>query len=336
MIPWLVAAGISFVVSLSVGPFAVARLRRRGTLDYPTARSSHSVPTPRGGGLLVAAGVTAGAGSLALIRMAWVAPVVGGAGTYALLGLAEDMWGIPVRFRLALQIVLAAGSTSWLLSDGAFSSPIWAALAVIASMAWMVGYVNAFNFMDGINGMSVGQAVVAGGAWTLIGSLHHDPMLVDLAALMVGSAIGFAPFNVPVASCFLGDVGSYGLGALIAGGAVVGVLAGFPPEAVFASLMVYLADTSSTILSRFRRGEVWYHPHRSHVYQRLVQAGWSHASTSAFVAGVMTVCSALGLVALGESVPARVIADLAILGVLGLYLASPKLARPVGGNPVPN
>jgi UDP-GlcNAc:undecaprenyl-phosphate GlcNAc-1-phosphate transferase len=289
---------------------------------------------------MVAAGVGASAVAARLLGQPLSNPSLAAAGAFGLLGLLDDARGIPVGTRLAVQGLAGAAFAGW-MSAGRQSPrrprrSLPGALGVGAATAgWMAGYVNAFNFMDGIDGISVAQVVVAGGAWSVLGTVHDVPELVGLAVVASGAVLGFAPFNLPTAACFLGDVGSYGLGALLAAGAVVGLEAGLPVEAVIGPLAVYLADTGATLIRRIRGGEEWYRPHRTHAYQRLVQSGWSHPATSAYVAAVMTVVARLGMVSTGPSLPRRLAADLAALGVLVAYIASPgfveRRAKAVGG-----
>jgi UDP-GlcNAc:undecaprenyl-phosphate GlcNAc-1-phosphate transferase len=221
---------------------------------------------------MVAAGVGVSAVVARLLGQPLPNSTLAAAGAYGLLGLLDDIRGIPVGTRVVVQ-GLAGAAFAVKMSARRPNLSLTRHLCVGAATAgWMAGYVNAFNFMDGIDGISIAQVVVAGGAWSVLGAAHDVPELVGLAAVAGGAALGFAPFNLPAAVCFLGDVGSYGLGALLAAGAVVGLEARLPVEAVIGPLAVYLADTAATLVRRVRGGEAWYRPHRSHAYQRLVQS----------------------------------------------------------------
>jgi len=314
---------LAMALTLSLTPLVLALLRRGRVLDHPSERSSHATPVPRGGGAAI--------GVAALVALALTPSVRGSdrwaiavaAGAFGLVGLIEDVVGIPVLRRLGVQFIAGLLSGLFLLDD--LTGPLlWQGVFAVCAVVWLVAFVNAYNFMDGINGISVAQAMGAGITWLFVGAHAGSPALAAGGAMMAGAALGFAPYNVPNARLFLGDVGSYFIGAWLAALAVLGLRAGVPPEAVLAPLALYVADTGTTLVRRVLRGERWYLPHREHAYQRLGEAGWSHVQRSGLVAGCIGACGALGAVSLGDSVAARVAADLAIAGVIGAYLLSPR------------
>jgi len=315
-------------VSAALAPLALAVLRRARVLDHPSARSSHSVPVLRGGGVAPGLAAVASLALTATLRQDPWRAVALVAVVFGLIGLLDDVVGIRALHRLALQFVAALGAAAFLLSH--LTGPVaWRGVAVAGSVFWLVGFVNAYNFMDGIDGISVAQAVGAGTTWVVVGTIADRPALAAAGAVIAGAALGFAPFNVPRARMFLGDVGSYFIGAWLAAVAVLALRSGVPPEAVLAPLALYVADTGSTLVRRVTRGERWYLPHRDHAYQRLVAADWSHLRTSAVVAACVAACGALGAVSLGDSYAARVGADVVIAGIVGAYLLAPRLlARP--------
>jgi len=310
-------------VTLTVAPLVLRLLRRAQVLDHPSERSSHASPVPRGGGVAPAVG--------ALVALA-VTTSLSGAHRWALVvtavlfgavGFAEDIAGVRALRRLAVQFVAAAVAGAFLL-EGLTGPAAWRAVFAAGAILWLVGFVNAFNFMDGINGISVAQAVGAGVTWLVVGTYTGTPVMAAGGAVVAGASLGFAPYNLPAARMFLGDVGSYFIGAWLAAVAVLGLRAGVAPEAVLAPLALYVADTGATLARRVARGERWYLPHRDHAYQQLGDRGWSHVRTSSFVVALIGVCGMLGAVSMGDSVPARVAADLAIAGVIGGYLLAPK------------
>lgn len=181
--------------------------------------------------------------------------------------------------------------------------------------------------MDGINGISAAQAGVGGLGLALVAWQVEATGLALAAALMAAVALGFLPFNFPTARVFLGDVGSYFFGAWMAVIIVGAVTAGVAIEAAVSPVLIYLADTSSTLLRRVLRRESWYRPHRSHVYQRLTQLGWSHARATGLVAVAIAVCTGFGWVAAGAQPSGRIGAAIGMGAVTAAYLASPVLVR---------
>ena len=309
------AAILAFLVSLALQPLVIAVLRRSGALDTPSHRSSHMVATVRGGGLAVMAGILAGA--LTLGGSSTGAALLTATLLAATVGLAEDLRGVPVLARLLLLVV---ASLPIALLAG---SRLHAVVGVVA-LLYVVAVVNAMNFMDGINGISAAQGVAGGAAYAVMAQLLDEPVVTGFAAAVALATLAFAPYNVPRARVFLGDCGSYGLGAALAGLSVAVWVAGAPLEAAVAPLALYLADTGTTLLRRYRAGEVWHQPHRSHVYQRLTDLGWSHSQVSALVLVLISVCSLLGAGSAG-SVPVRIAGDLGLAAVLAGYLALPRL-----------
>jgi len=318
----LIAASVAFGLALAISPAASVVLRRLGIMDVPSARSSHVRATPRGGGVAVGVGATAALLTASSVPdRPWIGVVVAAAGC-GVVGLIDDLAGVPALWRLGLQTAIASCAVWWLLpSSGSWGILQFATFCFV--VVWMVSYVNAFNFMDGINGISVVQVLVAGAAWLVVAGVRGSPILATASVVVVGAALGFAPFNFPRARMFLGDAGSYFFGAWLAAVAVIEVHGGVPPEAVVAPLALYLADTGTTLLRRLRNGRTWHLAHRDHTYQRLVDGGWSHETTTLAVGLVMVVVSALGLLSLTDSVVLRVTGDTLALVVLAGYLRAP-------------
>ena len=188
-----------------------------------------------------------------------------------------------------------------------------------------MGFVNAFNFMDGVNGISGAHAVIAGVAYACFGQWRQDPFLVAMGLAVAVGALAFLPWNAVRARVFLGDVGSYALGAALAVLAVTAVIHGVPPEAALGPLALYLADTAWTLQRRVRAGERWTEAHRTHTYQRWCDVGWTHPEVTLVTAATTILVSLLGAASLTGNLPLRLGCDLAGLAVLAGYLASPAL-----------
>ncbi len=296
-------------------------LRRAAIIDIPGPRSSHTVPTPRGGGIPIAAGLLVAAGVIGGAIAALFAFAVG---AFGLLGLTEDTRGLPAGRRLIIQ---AVGSTivAVVLVSGRAGPPALLILLVAGCAAWITGFVNAFNFMDGVNGISGAHALIAGVVYACLGWWQRDGFLVPAGAAVAASALAFLPWNAGRARVFLGDVGSYALGAGLAMLAAYAVLQGIPVEAALSPLVLYIADTAWTLQRRIRAGERWLEPHRTHVYQQWCDVGWSHQQVTVVAAGTTIVLSLLGAASLTGNPALRAAADLAGAAALLAYLRSPAL-----------
>jgi UDP-GlcNAc:undecaprenyl-phosphate GlcNAc-1-phosphate transferase len=288
-VDWIAPLG-ALVCSLIVTGVSLPVLRRAQIIDHPNHRSSHSRPVPRGGGLAVLASVCV-TSLLAAPTNRELGTLLGAALVLAAVGLADDFRPLSSGIRLLAQLVVGAALSTALIGAGSVSWWLWVALAV-----GMVGYVNAFNFMDGINGISSLTSIVVGLWWAWAGNQHDQELLHVLGLVLAGAALGFLPWNAPNAKVFLGDVGSYGIGIFVAGLSGLGLTTGLPWHWAVAPLVIYGADTGWVLIKRYRAGKALGEAHREHVYQRLVDGGWSHLSsaTACATAGAI-ICVAVGM-----------------------------------------
>ncbi len=273
---FLAAALVSVLGTGAILPW----LRTVGFMDTPNFRSSHVVPTPRGGGvsvvvaLFVASGIAVGRGYQI---NGWI---LVGILIFAGLGLADDVRGLNVPMRLATQVVVASGVSVVVLRENLSLSPYVGALAIVGGTLWLAGYTNAFNFMDGVNGISALNAAIAG-LWFLYVGLSHDlDAVAALGSAVAGSALGFLPWNAPKAMVFLGDVGSYALGFVIGSLALLTWAAGVSAWIATPPLVIYIIDTGSALTRRVLGRRSWREAHREHIYQRLMDSGWGHLGSA--------------------------------------------------------
>ena len=293
---WIPLLSVPLAAALSAGLIVrLMPLLRRYALARPNARSSHTVPTPQGGGiavvtaLITVSGLLAGAPEVGP-REAWTW-LAGGALALAVLGAVDDLRPLPALPRLAVQL-LVVGLLVWRL-DGRLvpEVPLWLERGV-ATLAGL-WFVNLVNFMDGLDWMTVAEIVPVSGALVLLGLAGALPLLPTLvAAALLGAMLGFAPFNRPVAGLFLGDVGSLPLGLVTAWLLCQLALAGGLAAAILLPL-VYLADASLTLAARAARGERVWEAHRGHFYQRATVNGLTVRGVVGRVFGVN--CALAGL-----------------------------------------
>jgi UDP-N-acetylmuramyl pentapeptide phosphotransferase/UDP-N-acetylglucosamine-1-phosphate transferase len=249
-------------------------LARREILDHPNERSSHRVPTPRGGGIAVTGSVL----------LAWIVLIRTGSAPSGVLGIAfgtvllavvswiDDVRGLSPLARLLAQVVAV------MIGLSALSE--WHGLlqSTLIAFVW-VWWINLFNFMDGIDGLASTEAAAIGAGLLLFASVGvgADPALRWLAAAVIGAAIGFLVWNWSPAKIFLGDVGSVPLGYVL-GFLLLGLAAhGYWLVALILPLY-FLADATITLLRRLLRRERVWRAHREHFYQQAVGGGLNHAA----------------------------------------------------------
>jgi len=280
---------------------------RRHALALPNVRSSHVEPTPQGGGIAVVVAtaivaltaVTLTAPPDERVQLEWV---LGAAAFIAVVGAVDDARSMPVLPRLLLQ-ALAVAVVIAALPSGLRIIPAlpWAFERALLGLAalWLV---NLASFMDGIDWMTVAEAVPVTGGLVVLGWLGALPSAAVVAALaLLGAIIGFAPFNRPVARLFLGDVGSLPIGLLLAWLLMLLALDGQVAAALLLPLY-YLADASLTLARRLIAREPVWQAHRTHFYQRATNGGFN---VSEIVARVFTVNVVLAVLAIvSVAVPA--------------------------------
>ena len=323
---FLVFAAV-FLVSLAGTRLVLAWLRHRAILDHPNERSSHSLPTPRGGGLAVTATVV-----LALIvtgpPCAWV---VGGLATVlAVVSWADDLHvhGLPARWRLLVQIgAVAAALAAWpgnpLFFQG-FLPPVVDSL--VAGVLW-VWFLNLFNFMDGIDGISGVETVTIGTGVSLVAVVAGLQGPLDLyGGIFVAAALGFLWWNWSPAKVFLGDVGSVPLGFLL-GWLLLGLAARGQWAAALILPGYYLADATLTLLRRALRGERVWEAHREHAYQKAVLGGMSHSAVSGTIAATGAILVGLAVVSTSGYTVAALAGAGTVVGLLLFYLATRRTGR---------
>ena len=318
MISGLITLLVATSVTILVCPPVILLLKRQSMVDTATSRSSHIGEVPRGGGLALLAGITA---ALVLVADSWwrqkgIPELCLTAAVFGLIGIADDLHSLKATVRLVLQIVVAS---SFALAISISSDVVSSVQTAVIVGVVIVTFVNAFNFMDGINGISAATATIIGTSLA-IASYRWDGGIELPALALVGSALGFAPFNL-ANRIFLGDVGSYLLGSALVMLAIVGVQHGMPIVAVVLPFTLYLGDVFYTLGRRASRHEAILEAHREHVYQRLAnERGLGHQRTTVIVSGFTFL-----LVAAGQSSTPTTIALILGAAAVASYLTLPRL-----------
>jgi UDP-N-acetylmuramyl pentapeptide phosphotransferase/UDP-N-acetylglucosamine-1-phosphate transferase len=273
-----------FAILSYLGVWIIRRYaEKRQLLDHPNERSSHSMPTPRGGGLAIVVVVT-GAGL-------WSARE---AGLYhaliyiicgiiiAFLGWRDDVSSLSTRVRFAVQGLVAAVSIYGLGYFKTVTIPLFGELhlgivGVIITFLWIIGLTNAYNFMDGIDGIAGGVALAGGLGWMMLASNMHNAFVFWIALAIAASSLGFLAHNWSPAKIFMGDVASTFLGYTFAVLPLLSADQGGDALMLGTLLMwTFIMDAGITFIRRALRRENVFAAHRTHLYQRLVIGGYPH------------------------------------------------------------
>lgn len=301
----LALTGVGALAVAAVGTrFLIGAAHSRGVLDIPNQRSSHSRPTPRGGGAAIVAvvllaevyAVLAGL----LDRPTAVALALGGA-LVAAVGAWDDVHSLSARARLLVHFASAAIAVSAIANVGGISiGDARVPLTLVPGVICVLGTVwmtNLYNFMDGIDGIAGAEAVVSAVVACLIFFWSGQPGLAIAAVAVAGGAAGFLVFNWPPARIFMGDVGSGFLGFTFAVLALSGDRAGGASSIwILLPLLPFVVDSTVTLARRALSGQAIASAHREHLYQRLTQAGRSHAYVARIFSGSAVVLGAVSLV----------------------------------------
>jgi UDP-N-acetylmuramyl pentapeptide phosphotransferase/UDP-N-acetylglucosamine-1-phosphate transferase len=319
----LAAALFSALLTWAIRPVLL-----RHALATPNARSSHRLPTPQGAGIAVIAATLLVAGAMTACTGTSIPVAVLAAALFiAVVGFADDLKSIPVVTRLLLQ-ALAVGAIIFTAPGDiriAPPCPIWIerGLLLLAGL-W---FVNLVNFMDGLDWMTVAEIVPITGAIVVLGSLGAFPLPATLvAAALCGAMLGFAPFNRPVATIFLGDVGSLPIGLLL-GWCLLQLAYHEQFAAALLLPMYYLLDATVTLLRRLLNREPFWAAHRSHFYQRATDNGFT---VSQVVGEVFALNIGLAALAAGSIMAPSVAIKLACLAIGAIAAAAllRRFARP--------
>lgn len=279
------------LVFVCLAAFVLTGLLRRyalsqSLLDIPNERSSHDVPTPRGGGMAVVAVFLAGLialGGTGFMPVFLFWGLFGAGVVAALIGWADDRKDIPARFRLAGHFAAAAWALFWL--GGLPPLPMFGAdinlglVGHILAAVYLVWLLNLYNFMDGINGIAGIEAITvcAGGVVLYILSQVQAEGMCMLPLLLAAASAGFLVWNFPQAKIFMGDAGSGFLGLTLG---VLSIGAGWAGPELFWGWVIllgsFIVDATITLLQRALRGEKVYEAHCSHAYQHAAKKYGSH------------------------------------------------------------
>ncbi|WP_040070010.1 MraY family glycosyltransferase [Pseudomonas batumici] len=289
---WLLALvlGVSFLGTGALRKYALAR----SLIDIPNARSSHSVPTPRGGGVAIVLSFL-----IALPVLAWTDAVawpmalalLGAGGWIAIVGFLDDHGHIAARWRLLAHFAGAIWALFWMggmapvnLFGHEFSLGWFGYVIAAFYLVWML---NLYNFMDGIDGLASVEAICACAGACLVYWIEGHTSLAIAPLVLAMAVLGFLVWNFPPAKIFMGDAGSGFLGIVLA---VMSLYAAWTnPLFLWAWLIllgVFIVDATFTLIRRLLRGDKVYEAHRSHGYQYASRKYGSHRAVTLAIAAI--------------------------------------------------
>lgn len=280
--------------------FIIQMLKKQQVMDIPNARSNHAMPVPRGGGLAIAGITLCGF----LVATYWIGklagawPLIVAAWLLGMVSFSDDVKGLPVKFRFGVQLIavaiglllfpvkqsLGTDSLLWIIPTYALITFIW---------LW---FINLYNFMDGIDGITGVETICIMLGATIIFAMQDFPAayMALYATIVAGATFGFLFFNWHPASVFMGDVGSVVLGFIVGWMLIHMALIGQIVPAIILPLY-YLMDAGITITKRLIAGENIFQAHSQHYYQQAVRNGMKHSKVSLSVLKLNLVLIALAV-----------------------------------------
>ena len=286
----IIAGGNYFITGWFIRYAKVKRIT-----DVPSERSSHSTPTPRGGGI----GFVVSSLATFLIYFAWNDLLTTTVSTailisltlIAILGWVDDRKDLSSLTRFTIHLIAAILVVLFVGSLESFYFPFLSMQSlgiagIFLTLLWITGVTNIYNFMDGVDGIASVQALSASAGWMLIGYLWGEPVIFTVNLVVFGTVSAFLIYNWSPARIFMGDVGSVFLGFFFA---IMPFLASkiSVQHSMATTLWIgafllwpFLFDGSITIFRRILNRENIFEAHRTHLYQRLYISGWSHSRIS--------------------------------------------------------
>ncbi|MBI4242781.1 MAG: undecaprenyl/decaprenyl-phosphate alpha-N-acetylglucosaminyl 1-phosphate transferase [Planctomycetes bacterium] len=353
---------VSFAATYILTPFAIYFAVKFKVVDQPGFRKLHENPTPLFGGtaIFLSFTIVAVIHMLLALRLklnpSHLSPdsflysqivdfnpdylrllIIFGGGLFILLiGLLDDLLDLPVPFRLAIEFIIA---TVVVLSGLKPEIPLGSPFTEIIAVVWIVGVTNAFNLLDGADGLSCGTAVICslGLSLCLIMQWTFQPMVSALLASFAGACFGFLPYNFPRARAFLGSAGSMFIGYMLGVSVLLSSLMNFESLGIrvfsipLFVLAVPLYDTLSVILIRLKNGKNILKGDFNHFVHRLIRKGLSprKSVTIIYLISVFTLCNAFFLINIK---PSSTVIILQVLLCIVILIAVEKVASVKLGN----
>lgn len=288
----------AFFVSLILSSIITSLARRWRILDHPDKRKIHATAVPRGGGIafiltwLIMAYSAIFLTGLLREALRPALAIALGATVISTIGIWDDIKDLPPRSKLLAQFL----ATLFLLGLLDFPKVLSLPLLLLV-FPWIIGLSNAFNLIDGLDGLATGLAVIASVFFTLLGLMQAQPLLVAFAAILATSCLGFLPFNWHPAKIFMGDAGSMFLGFTLGALALLSLSGLSDAVEIFTPVLFVGVPIFDTLLSIIRRAihkKPLFKPDKAHFYNLLMNRGFSHRRSVLFSYGLAFLLGVLG------------------------------------------
>ncbi len=316
---YLAAFIVACAGSFSATPFSIWLAKKKGVLDHPDARKVHTSPIPRWGGLGIYIGIFLGVFGVyagfprfrtlldyrhslydhgRLIDIISIdkqfAGILIGLTVVLALGMIDDRRSVPSGYKLLLQIIAAYIAMDYGVRISGlrlpfldfFQFPIF--LSQIVTVFWIIGFMNALNLADGLDGLAAGLAAIAAATFLAVAIIQSNiettfvakqlKLAAVLSAVLAGSCVGFLPYNFSPAKVFMGDGGALGIGFLLGAITVIGTLKTTAVLSIMIPVIVVglpVLDVSLAIFRRFRSKSKVMEPDKNHLHHRLLNKGWT-------------------------------------------------------------
>jgi len=331
MANYFIAFFSALIISFILTPLARKLAFKVGALDIPKdARKIHKKPMPYFGGLAI---------YVAIISCMFVymphneanISIMIGATIIVLTGIVDDMYGMPAKIKLIMQIIAASIAIMGGVKIHFITNPLSATgmsllrdLTIPITLFWIVGITNTINLIDGLDGLASGVASIAAATLLLTAALKGYDFIVMQCAIIVGASLGFLPFNFNPAKIFMGDTGSLLLGYMLAVTSILGMVKSVAAVAlvvpVFA-LGVPIFDTTFAIIRRYINKKPIMEADKDHLHHKLMRKGLNQRQT-VLIMYFISMMLGLAAIIVSDADPRIGIVVIGVVVVLVLYLGN--------------
>lgn len=319
----------AFLITYFCTPICRRIAVRFRVVDLPSRRKMHKTATPLMGGLAIYIGAIA---SLLIFRTDTIAlmPILLGGTLIMLLGLGDDIWSLSAKFRMVCQVIIALMVIDMGLRIDFVPHGIWKQpLETFITLLWIVGLTNAYNYLDGLDGLAAGSAIINLLCFSFIFRATNQALVLLIAAVIIGACAGFLPYNFRKPKIFLGDAGSTFLGFTLACVGLIGNWASdnFVKIAIpIIVLGVPIFDMVFTTVMRISEGKVktileWLHyGGKDHFHHYLIDIGMSPLGSVIFIYAV-TLSLGISAIKLSGNDPMGALLTLAQVSIMFGFIA---------------